>query len=548
MARRLLVAGHDVHVWNRTRAKAEDLVAHGATVVDAVGDLAESRRRLHHGRGGSPTCWRSPWARTALLRGTTGTGAPRRLQHRVGARPPIGSGCAPPSAAPFCSPPRSAATPRWSAPGRLSIAVSGPGTPTAVEDLLLALIGSSVTYVGEGDVARLVKLAHNVLLGVVTQSLAEITVLAERGGVSRAAFLEFMNGSVLGSTFTRYKTPALVNLDFTPTFTTELLRKDFDLGLAAARALEVPMPVAAATHQLVQARSRPRPPRRGLRGPAARAGAQRRDRAEPKMSTSTTGCRQPDDPIRCSRRCGSHHAVVARDRRAQVRNPRPRTDQSRPDGRRLRGAGRLRPVCAPTGWPAHAPRSTPPSSARVLLFDVNNIRYVSATMIGEWARDKVARYALLTRWWRARSSGTSARPRATTSSTRRGSSPRTAAPGMLGLRGAVAPDAGLDRRARWPRSVDALRRAGVAGTATRRRHRRAADDARAAAARARRRDGQQVMLDARLIKSARRDHAAVDGRGDGRRRLPGHRRGAQAGRARKRDRRAGQQAPLRDGF
>jgi 3-hydroxyisobutyrate dehydrogenase-like beta-hydroxyacid dehydrogenase len=61
-----------------------------------------------------------------------------------------------------------------------------------------------------------------------------------------------LNASVLGSAFTRYKTPALVNLDFEATFTGTLLRKDFDLGLAAAREHEVPMPVAALVHQLVQ--------------------------------------------------------------------------------------------------------------------------------------------------------------------------------------------------------------------------------------------------------------------------------------------------------
>jgi 3-hydroxyisobutyrate dehydrogenase len=91
------------------------------------------------------------------------------------------------------------------------------------------------------------------MLGVVAQTMAEITVLAEKGGVSRAAFLEFLNDSVMGSTFTRYKSPAYVHLDYTPTFTPVLLRKDFDLGLAAARKLDVPMPVAAATAQLVQA-------------------------------------------------------------------------------------------------------------------------------------------------------------------------------------------------------------------------------------------------------------------------------------------------------
>ena len=53
--------------------------------------------------------------------------------------------------------------------------------------------------------------------------------------------------------FTRYKTPAFVNLDYTPTFTPILLRKDFDLGLAVARELDVPMALAAITAQLVQA-------------------------------------------------------------------------------------------------------------------------------------------------------------------------------------------------------------------------------------------------------------------------------------------------------
>jgi 3-hydroxyisobutyrate dehydrogenase-like beta-hydroxyacid dehydrogenase len=56
----------------------------------------------------------------------------------------------------------------------------------------------------------------------------------------------------MGSLFTGYKTPAYVNLDFEPTFTATLLRKDFDLGLAAARALEVPMPTASTVYQIIQ--------------------------------------------------------------------------------------------------------------------------------------------------------------------------------------------------------------------------------------------------------------------------------------------------------
>jgi 3-hydroxyisobutyrate dehydrogenase len=57
---------------------------------------------------------------------------------------------------------------------------------------------------------------------------------------------------VMGSTFSRYKTPAFVNLDFSVTFTPHLLRKDMDLGLDAAREFEVPMPLATITRDLIQ--------------------------------------------------------------------------------------------------------------------------------------------------------------------------------------------------------------------------------------------------------------------------------------------------------
>ena len=142
--------------------------------------------------------------------------------------------------------------PKVAASGRLTIVTSGPADAWEEARPYLELLCRRVTYVGEGERARLVKICHNLMLGVVAQCLAEITVLAEKGGVSRADFLEFLNDSVMGSTFTRYKSPAYVNLDFTPTFTPELLLKDFHLGFEAARALNVAMPLAAATEQIVQ--------------------------------------------------------------------------------------------------------------------------------------------------------------------------------------------------------------------------------------------------------------------------------------------------------
>jgi 3-hydroxyisobutyrate dehydrogenase len=91
------------------------------------------------------------------------------------------------------------------------------------------------------------------MLGVVIENLIEITLLVNKLGVPRHAFLSFLNNGVMGSMFTAYKSPALVNLDWTTTFTPELLRKDLDLGLEMGREQDVPMPVTAAAREMLQA-------------------------------------------------------------------------------------------------------------------------------------------------------------------------------------------------------------------------------------------------------------------------------------------------------
>jgi len=250
MVRRLARGGTRVAVWNRTRAKAEALAADGARPVDQITDLALLESVF--------TMVSSPADLEAVLTGPggllTADVAPSVVVDcstvSVDASAAMRAAAAERGVA-FLAAPVSG-NPRVVDAGRLSLVVSGPEKEFQRAEPLLRRLGQSVTYAGDGETARLVKICHNLLLGTITQSLAEITVLAEKGGVSRAALLEFLNNSVLGSTFTRYKTPAFVNLDYTPTFTPVLLRKDFDLGLAAAHDLGVPMPVAALTQQLVQ--------------------------------------------------------------------------------------------------------------------------------------------------------------------------------------------------------------------------------------------------------------------------------------------------------
>lgn len=252
MAGRLIDAGHPVRLWNRTAAKARPLVDRGAEAVvespaelsgqDVVFTMVSTGADLEQvlfGPAGLLTAPRRP--RVLVDSSTVDLQDGARIRDRVEA---LGIDML---AAPVSGNAKAVAA------GALAMAVSGPREAADSVAGLLAVIARSVTYVGPGEVARLVKICHNLLLGVVTQSLAEITVLAQKGGVSRHDLLAFLNESVLGSTFTRYKTPAFVNLDMTATFTPTLLRKDFDLGLAAGRALEAPMPVAALVHQLVAA-------------------------------------------------------------------------------------------------------------------------------------------------------------------------------------------------------------------------------------------------------------------------------------------------------
>jgi len=248
MATRLIAAGNDVTAQNRTRSKAEDL---GAKVADTPADLADR-----------DIVFIMVSANNDLLEVTTG---PQGVLSNPAHAPKILVDCSTVSTE-TSSQVRAAAAARGTqflaAPvsgnpkvvksGGLTMAVSGTEDAFNIVEPYLRQICKGVTYVGDDEVARLVKICHNMMLGIVTQAMAEITVLAERGGVKRSAWLEFMNNSVMGSTFSRYKTPAFVNLDFKPTFTPVLLRKDFELGMAAAYELDVPMPVSALCTQIVK--------------------------------------------------------------------------------------------------------------------------------------------------------------------------------------------------------------------------------------------------------------------------------------------------------
>jgi 3-hydroxyisobutyrate dehydrogenase len=250
LAGRLLAAGCDLHVFNRTKSKTEPLAAMGAKVVDSPADLADrdivftivaSSQDLLEVVDGEAGVLSRPPSHPGLLVDLTTVSMQGSAEVRLR--------CEAAGTAMLASP--VSGNPKVARAGRLTLVASGPPHSFELAAPYLRQLGMGVTYVGQGETARLVKICHNLFLGVVTQSLAEITVLAERGGVARADLLAFINDSVMGSVFSRYKSPAFVNLDFTPTFTGHLLRKDFELGLEVGRELDVPLPVSALVHQIV---------------------------------------------------------------------------------------------------------------------------------------------------------------------------------------------------------------------------------------------------------------------------------------------------------
>lgn len=252
LCHRLLGAGVDLTVYNRTREKVTELADLGASVADDPAKLAD--RDIVVTMVSDPAAFRSVTTGPDGLFSVPGV-SPQVLVDSSTVSADVSEEVREAAAARGCellAAPVSG-NPKVVTSGRLTVVASGPISAFEKARPLLEMFGSGVSYVGEGDAARLVKICHNLMLGIVSQTLAETAVLAERAGISRADYMEFINMSVMGSTFTKYKSPAMVNLDFSPSFTGHLLRKDFELGLEAGRQLDVPLPTAALVHQMIVA-------------------------------------------------------------------------------------------------------------------------------------------------------------------------------------------------------------------------------------------------------------------------------------------------------
>jgi 3-hydroxyisobutyrate dehydrogenase len=144
-------------------------------------------------------------------------------------------------------------TPQVVREGSASLLISGnPAAITSVETVLTD-IAPTLSIVGNNEEARVVKIMVNSLLGGTTQMLAEATVVCEAQGIPREIFLQVLESTVIASRFSSYKSAALLQRDYKPTFTTADMCKDMTLATELGASVGVTLPIANLVREQLEA-------------------------------------------------------------------------------------------------------------------------------------------------------------------------------------------------------------------------------------------------------------------------------------------------------
>jgi 3-hydroxyisobutyrate dehydrogenase-like beta-hydroxyacid dehydrogenase len=249
IAERLLDAGYELVVYNRTPGKAEPLVARGATAASTSADLVERVEVVL-------TSLANDEALEAVAAEVVAAARPGTVLVDL-------STVSPAASARVASRAEAASIAYLRAPvsgnptvvrqGNLSFIVSGSRETLERVEPVIRAIGPTVHHVGDGEQARIVKLAINLVVAGLAQMMSEALVLGEAAGVSRASLLEVMGSSSVGAPFVKYKTEPLLRDDYSATFTTALMEKDIDLVLDAASEAGVELPVTKELKALLRA-------------------------------------------------------------------------------------------------------------------------------------------------------------------------------------------------------------------------------------------------------------------------------------------------------
>lgn len=248
MSRNLVKAGHEVIVWNRTKAKADEVLAAGAKWGDSPKEVTENSDIIFTMISNGPTLHRVMFDDDGVLNGIAAgklvidmsTVAPSESESVNEALE--AKGCK------FLRCPVTGST-VLAANATLGILVSGDKASYEKVSPILGALGSNQFYLGAGEQARVIKLAINAMLGSTMQLMAEAVVLCEKAGLDVAQACEVIAGSAVGSPLIGYKKAVIAEGKYDPAFNVHMMIKDLDLAFDAANQYGVSMPAAALTRQ-----------------------------------------------------------------------------------------------------------------------------------------------------------------------------------------------------------------------------------------------------------------------------------------------------------
>lgn len=252
VARRLLEAGHEVTGYNRTRSKAEALIASGMRFADTASDAAAQSEVVFSMVTNTEALAAVTEGPDGILAGlgpgkvyvdmsTVSPAASRALAERVAER-----------GAAMLDAPVSGSVITLEQ-GRLSVIVGGDA---AVFERMLPIlrdIGPTVTYVGGNGQAVLMKIATNLSLAVQMLAFSEGVLLAEKGGISREDAVRVLTNSAIASPMVKYRGPFVLEMPEEAWFDCNMMQKDMVLALDLGRELDVPLPSTATANEILTA-------------------------------------------------------------------------------------------------------------------------------------------------------------------------------------------------------------------------------------------------------------------------------------------------------
>jgi 3-hydroxyisobutyrate dehydrogenase-like beta-hydroxyacid dehydrogenase len=245
MARNLRKAGHAVTAYNRTRSRAEELAAEGASLASRLADACQGEavitmladdaavEELVLGEGGVVSGLRSGAIHVSMS--TISVALSQRL---ADAHAKAGSGYV---AAPVFGRPTAAAA------AQLSIVAAGPTVYVERSRALFEAMGQKTFLLGENAAAaNLVKVTGNFLIAAMLESLGEAFALGRKAGVDPALLLDILTGTIFPAPIYKSYGGMIAEQKFEPAgFKLSLGLKDVRLALAAAESLNVPLPIAS---------------------------------------------------------------------------------------------------------------------------------------------------------------------------------------------------------------------------------------------------------------------------------------------------------------